>query len=308
MLLTPEVVRRAIEVAFPTLTVGRCAPLGEGWDSAAWIVDGALIFRFPKRAAVAQALEREIALLPELAPTLPVPIPHFRHVARRGAPTDPAFPFVGYPTLPGIFLDAAPGLLDPSGPLLAQLADFLRALHRFPRERAVATGLPDRTWADWVAHWEWFAARTMTDVDATEHFTPGTRAWVAGVREGLLAELRRASRPVAPLHHDLALEHILASPDGGRLTGVIDWGDLAIGDPALDFVGVAHACPAATLDVLLAAYGPTDEGFRRRIAWYGRMEPFHLLHYGLEIGDRAIVAEAVGMIEVMAGGERSAGG
>lgn len=295
MPLTPEAVRGAIEAAFPALTVERCRSLGAGWDSAAWLVNGALLFRFPQRPAVARALAREIALLPALAPTLPVAIPRFTYVAARGAPTDLAFPFVGYPLLTGVFLDTVPGLLHETSPLLPQLAAFLRALHHFPRARAVAAGLPAVDWAAWVAHWERFAARLILDEAA--RFTPATRTRLVAFHDALLAELRRAECPLALLHHDLALEHLLVTPDGARLTGVIDWGDSALGDPALDFVGIAGACNAATLDRLLAAYGPVDDGFRRRIAWYGRLAPFHLLGYGLEIADAAIVAEAVGRIE-----------
>lgn len=298
--LTPAAIRAAIGAAFPALSVATCAPLGEGWDSAAWLIDGRLVFRFPKRAAVARALAVEIALLPDLAAALPVPVPRFDYVARHGALTDPAFPFVGYTALQGVFLDRAPEFLSPDSPLIADLAAALRALHAFPRERAVAAGLPARDWAGWVAHWERFVARTLTDPEG--RLTPETRIWAAALGERLLAELRRAERPVAVLHHDLALEHLLVSADGSCLAGIIDWGDLALGDPALDFVGIARNCPVATLDALLAAYGSTDDRFRARIALYGAVIPFHLLGYGLELGDDAILAEAVAAIEVAAQG------
>ena len=96
---------------------------------------------------------------------------------------------------------------------------------------------------------------------------------------------------MALLHHDLATEHILADPAGGRITGVIDWGDVWIGDPAMDLAGFAHDCDAATLDALISAYGPVDDGFRRRAVWYGSLGPFHLLYFGLHINDPARVAE-----------------
>lgn len=285
-----EAVRRAIGAAFPDLVVADCRYLAEGWDSSAWEVNGGLIFRFPKRAEVADWLRREIALLPELAGALPVAVPRFTHIARSGAPTDPALPFVGYPKLPGVFLDAAPGLLHPASPLVPQLAAFLRALHAFPLDRARACGATGGPWSAWAAYWRDFAARAMRDDDPA--FDPPTRAWVARCRDAFLAEIARAERPVALTHHDLALEHILADPGGARLTGVIDWGDAAIGDPALDFAGFARACDPATLDALLAAHGPVDDGFRRRARWYADLEPFHLRYFGLHLGDAARIAEA----------------
>jgi aminoglycoside 2''-phosphotransferase len=283
-------VRRAIEHAFPALQVAECRYLAEGWDSSAWEVNGALIFRFPKRPEVADWLRREIRLLPTLAEALPVPIPHFTHLAIAGAPDDPTLPFVGYPRLEGIFLDQAPGLLHSASPLIPQLADFLRSLHTFPLDRALACGVAPGSWSPWLDHWHAFAARAMRDDDPA--LDPLARAWVAATRDAFLAELARAARPVALLHHDLATEHILADPTGQRLTGVIDWGDVWIGDPAIDFAGFAHACDDATLDALLTAYGPVDGGFRSRAIWYSRLGPFHLLHFGLHLADPARIAEA----------------
>ena len=284
-----DTVRRAIEAAFPDLRVAACRYLSEGLDSSVWEVNDLLVFRFPKRAEVGEWLRREISLLPALAEALPVPIPRFSHIALAGAPTDPALPFVGYTRLDGVFLDRAPELLHTASPLVPQLADFLRALHAFPLDRAVACGVPLGSWAAWVAHWHSFAARAMRPDDPAHD--AATSAWVAATRDTFLAELDAAECPVALLHHDLATEHILATPTGDRISGVIDWGDVWIGDPAMDFAGFAASYDAATLDALLRAYGPVDVGFRRRANWYARLGPFHLLYFGLHIGDPARIAE-----------------
>ena len=49
--------------------------LAEGWDNTVWLVDESWVFRFPRRAAAVAGVEREIAVLPRLAPFLPLPIP-----------------------------------------------------------------------------------------------------------------------------------------------------------------------------------------------------------------------------------------
>ena len=281
-------VRRAIETAFPDLRVATCRYLSEGWDSSVWEVNDSLVFRFPKRAEVGAWLRREIGLLPALAEVLPVPIPRFSHIALAGAPTDPTLPFVGYTRLDGVFLDRAPQFLHPDASLVPQLADFLRALHAFPLDRALACGVHPGSWAAWVSHWHAFAARSMRPDDPAHD--RATSAWVAAMRDAFLAELDAAERPVALLHHDLATEHILATPAGDRISGVIDWGDVWIGDPAMDFAGFAASRDAATLDALLRAYDPVDAGFRRRAEWYARLGPFHLLYFGLHIGDPARIA------------------
>jgi aminoglycoside phosphotransferase (APT) family kinase protein len=51
---------------------------------------------------------------------------------------------------------------------------------------------------------------------------------------------RHALLPFAPtlIHRDLWLHHLLCDPEQGTLSGVIDWGEVAIGDPALDYMGL----------------------------------------------------------------------
>ena len=291
-------VRRALAIAFPALRVERCALLGEGWDSQAWEVNGALVFRFPKRPIVADWLRREIALLPALAPALPAPIPGFTHVAARGSPFAPALPFVGYPMLRGVFLHEVPERLAPGAPLVGHLAAFLGALHAFPVARAVACGLPADSWASWVAEWRTFAAQVLDDGPGA--LDAASRAWAAATLRDFLAELTLAERPVAPIHRDLNLEHILIDPAGERITGVIDWGDVTLGDPALDFAGVAAACPPATLDALLAAYPrPVDGRFRERAVWYARLAPFHLYTFGRTIADPATIRAGLAAIRAV---------
>ncbi len=52
------------------------------------------MFRFPRRSGVEEALELEIAVLPALAPMLPVNVPRFEFVARNPL-------FVGYRLIRG---------------------------------------------------------------------------------------------------------------------------------------------------------------------------------------------------------------
>ena len=53
----------------------RLRKLAEGWDNSVWVVDERYAFRFPQREVAIPGLEREIAVLPKLAPQLPLPVP-----------------------------------------------------------------------------------------------------------------------------------------------------------------------------------------------------------------------------------------
>ncbi len=111
-------------------------------------------------------------------------------------------------------------------------------------------------WSAW--HDEW-AERMARCLDHPAAFLDATRrARFAVLRAVFLAELDREDHPLALIHHDLAPEHILVTPDGTRIAGVIDWGDLALGDPALDFAGFASTEHNPRLRTLLAACGAVD--------------------------------------------------
>ena len=69
------------------------------------------------------------------------------------------------------------------------------------------------------------------------------------------------------IHGDLGAEHVFV--DAGRITGVIDWGDAAIGDPGLD-----HGR-------LLRDFGPIGRG-GERARLYAVCTALEDLEYGLE--------------------------
>ena len=296
--------REAIRAAFPDLRVETCAWLAEGWDSVACEVNGALVFRFPKRPEVAAILERELCLTRQLLPELPAPLPDVLYVAPRGGLAD--LPFAGYPKLGGVGLDALPHALHEASPLAPQLAAFLSGLHQFPLARVVECGFSAAAWSDWVDHWLAFRARFKADeaalLDPTERAAAG-RLW-----DDFIAELTRTERRVALIHGDLALEHILVSPAGDALTGVIDWGDATIGDPALDFAAfVAHAGRGFVAAMLTRYEPPPDDGLLRRADWYGRIGPFHELRFGVETGQPEHVERGLAGIRRLAGGNAECG-
>ena len=73
-----------IMAAVPRLQIHPTRLVTEGFDSDAVIVNGAWVFRFPRRADAAAQLAVEQALLPALAIRVPIAIPHFKIVVGAG--------------------------------------------------------------------------------------------------------------------------------------------------------------------------------------------------------------------------------
>jgi aminoglycoside phosphotransferase (APT) family kinase protein len=123
--------RRLLGSQLPELELRSLHHLADGWDNTVWVANGELAFRFPRRAIAVPLLEREIELLPRLAPLLPLPIPVPTHIGR----VSDAFPwpFFGAQLVPGreladVDVDAVK--------LGTQLGGFLRALHDVELELA----------------------------------------------------------------------------------------------------------------------------------------------------------------------------
>jgi aminoglycoside phosphotransferase (APT) family kinase protein len=215
----------------------------EGYDFEVAIVDDEWVFRFPRRSGVEEPLQVEIELLPAIAPALPVDVPSFEHVSR-----DPLF--VGYRLIHGT-------------PLVDEDADgvraFLEALHALdPSELPV-----DRS--DWVEAYRAQCAEFERLVfPILDKDTRATATRLFSDAETL------ADFEPALVHADLGPAHLLVRD--GRLAGVIDWGDVRVGDPALDYSWLLNG-PFADWDV--------DPDLRRRARFYHRLGPWFEAHYGL---------------------------
>jgi aminoglycoside phosphotransferase (APT) family kinase protein len=247
-----ELVGALIAAQFPELAGAGLEPIGEGWDNSVWLVDGRWAFRFPRRAIARAGIEREIAVLPRLAPllALPIPVPVFVGRPADGYP----FPFFGCELIPGEEAALA-GLDDDARRRLAgELGAFLRALHAGEvAERVDPHGeLP----VDPNGRANMSRRVTMT------------REWLAeGERLGLWSPPRRieewfeAACELPPAtgsalaHGDLHGRHLLV--DGrGAAAGVIDWGDVCRADPAIDLSLYWSLLPVDARRGFLDAYGP----------------------------------------------------
>ena len=227
-------------------------PFGAGWDNVAFLADGSVVFRFPRRRIVTKLLEREIALLPQIAGALPLRISAPTYV---GVAT-PQFPwtFAGYPVVEGTTV-ASLGLSDSERSRLAEpLGGFLRALHAIDPAPLVALGLPPdeigRLDADKFLRVEKrLPSLTTAGVDDAQPLVD----WLASHLPVAIAPERRTL-----VHGDLYAPHVVL--DNALLpAGVIDWGDVHLGDPALD-IAVAHLLlPASAHPAFRAAYGEIDE-------------------------------------------------
>jgi aminoglycoside phosphotransferase (APT) family kinase protein len=258
------IVTRVSEVLarhLPQWAGGRIEPLGAGLEHTAYVVDGALVVRFGE-AGSAETEARVLEAVAGLAGEIPVPRPVLA-----------AGDCLAYPRLAGT------PLIDLPPPYPAHVAVALR-------------GLLDRLHAAPV---EAMASLVGTDADAIAQWQEEAAELYPAVEPRVPAELRRrveaflaAPPPDAPgalvfSHNDLGSEHVLVDPATWAITGVIDWSDAAITDPAYD-----HGLLWRDLGVL-----PSDPALRERAVFYARCALLEDLAYGLDAGRERYATRAL---------------
>ncbi|MEU7825114.1 phosphotransferase [Catellatospora sp. NPDC049133] len=289
---TPEHEVDAAEAAtliaeqFPALRGAPVTPLATGWDNTVHLVGGEWVFRFPRRAVALRLLAHETAVLPLLAGGLPLQVPDPELI---GVPSDGfPWPFWGARLVPGIEL-ADSGLPDERRTRAAtDLGVFLRALHDPALAAHVRVRMPDESGPPDEAGSPGGTAATDASCaasgpegvpvvlphDPMRRGDPGVRGpqareWLARlVAAGLwqpdpaVFGLLDEAEPLGPgagdpvlVHGDLHQRHLLLGGDG-RATGVIDWGDVCLADPAVDLSLAYSGFIGPARDALLDAYGP----------------------------------------------------
>jgi aminoglycoside phosphotransferase (APT) family kinase protein len=229
--LTAEQIRSLLRGQHPDLAERSLTLGARGWDNQLWRLGEDLAVRLPWHTDAADdLLLKEHACLPVLAPLLPLPVPVPQ---RLGHPTEQyPHPWIITTWVPGSPADRAP--VHSGGRSAIALAQFLTALHQTaPVEAPDGRGRGGNL------------TQIAASVESQLETLPALVTSSAGGIQNAVVELDTfraiwADAFAAPLwegprlwlHGDLHPANVLTSD--GDLCGVVDFGDLCAGDPALD--------------------------------------------------------------------------
>ncbi|HEX5136996.1 MAG TPA: aminoglycoside phosphotransferase family protein [Planctomycetota bacterium] len=226
-----------------------------GTDHALFRLGGDMVVRMPRLPSAAAQVAKEQAWLPRLSPHLPLAIP---------VPLAMGGPGEGYPCGWSVccWIDGEVATLDriadPQG-MAADLARFLLALRAIdPTGGPWAGDDPARRGAP-LATRDGSARQAISDLRGTIDEAAATAAWNAA--------LEVPPWPGAPVwvHGDLLPLNLLAR--GGRLVAVLDFGLLAVGDPASDVMAAWTCLPPGARDVFRSVLGCDDATWARGRGW-----------------------------------------
>jgi aminoglycoside phosphotransferase (APT) family kinase protein len=282
-------VRRVLGAHLPGRRVGSVMPLGGGLDNVTFEVDGELVVRFA-RDPDPERLDREARLLAAVARVSPLPVPE-------PVLAVPDLGCLAYPKLRGTplldLLDLPDRLDRPGGQRAASIAEalggFLAALHGIPSARVA--GLVD---VDDTPLAEWWQEAAATYPAVAPHLPPEHRPPVEAFLDAAPPDDARDAAVFT--HHDLGIEHVLVDPVTWTVTGIVDWSDAAITDPAHDFGLLLRDLGPEALDAALDAHGTAAHDratLRDRATFHARCGLLEDLDHGLRTGGRAYVDKSL---------------
>jgi aminoglycoside 2''-phosphotransferase len=216
---------------FPEIKFSKSKIIRHGFDNDVVILDDKLVFRFPRPDYQAR-FKSELTLLRRLRGQFHLKIPDYNYVPKNDV-------FGGYEIINGQPLSKTLFNRLPQKTkmvLAAQLGQFLTDLHSVKLAEVKAAGFSNEAQNQWWAQekcekdYQKFKATVLPKLEVS------IGKWVSSKYEAYLA-LAPRQRAVA-IHSDLGVDHILYSKPAHKIDGIIDFTDLEIGDPAMDFVGL----------------------------------------------------------------------
>ncbi len=245
--LGEELVRRLLVEQFPEwsgLPLRRVRP--DGTVNATFRLGDELAVRLPRRQGLTEAGSTELEWLPKLAPHLPVEIPV---PVAQGRPSDdyPWFweihTWVEGEAVPVEEIDAIQAARD-----LAALVGALQQID--PTGAPPGRGIPLAERAEQMTWW----------FDRFEGDPRARTEW-----ERIVATVPPWDGPPVWHHGDLDVRNWLVR--NGRISGVIDWGSMGVGDPACDVMVAWKLRSSAARDAFREALPTEDATWERARGW-----------------------------------------
>ncbi|WGG44690.1 aminoglycoside phosphotransferase family protein [Rossellomorea sp. DA94] len=260
----------------PNLQIDEVKTQINGWDNDILILNNEVVYRFPKSKGVAAKVKDEVALISQLLLESPlVQIPRYESVYLDGE-----FLGVKYDYLDGESLTDSE-VINFIKPQNAEIiGDFLTKLHSIDLSKFKGTKIvPIHT----KEYWEDLYSSVETIV--FPYLKQSQKKEINHLFKHFFSNsiFSSTSKKVL-IHGDLTIANILFQKDKGLVSGIIDFTDAQVGDPAFDFAGLYWSLGPDFTSEVLSYYQVKDKEsiFNRVQSFYGLQPIFHNLLYAIK--------------------------
>jgi aminoglycoside phosphotransferase (APT) family kinase protein len=250
-----------------------------GTDNALYRLGDAMVARLPRIPQAASALDKECDWLPKLAPLLPLPVP---------VPLAKGMPADGYPWEWAVYrwLEGETAIVEPVKDLdqaASDLVQFVSALQRVDSADGPPPGKHNGFRGEPLAARDEAVRISIAALGDEIDAGAVTAVWEAALRAPVW------QRPPVWIHGDLDARNLLVVE--GRISAVIDFGCLGVGDPACDVMVAWKVLTADTRDRFRAALEIDEATWVRSRGWALSQALGALSYYTLET-NAVLVREA----------------
>jgi aminoglycoside phosphotransferase (APT) family kinase protein len=273
-------VRRLVAGQLPQWAALPIEPVSSaGTDNALYRLGDDMVLRLPRRERTSATLEKERRWLPRLAPFLPLAVP---------APLAEGMPAAGYPFKWSVYrwLEGENATVQRVADLsrtATDLAQFIAALQQIDPTGGPSPGAHNFFRGEPLAARDAATRTAIVSLRAAIDLGAVTAAWEAALRSS------EWEQPPVWIHGDLDSRNLLVQE--GRLSAVIDWGGLGVGDPACDVMVAWKVLSVDTRDSFRAALSVDESTWARARGWALSQALVALSYYTLET-NAGLVREA----------------
>jgi aminoglycoside phosphotransferase (APT) family kinase protein len=225
-----------------------------GWDNKTFHLGDFMLIRMPSASTYALQVEKEQKWLPKLAPMLPLPIP---------IPLAIGHPAYGYPWKWSVYQwlegdTAASGYIADLCDFATSLGQFLLSLHNIDTKDGPLAGLHSFYRGGSLTHYDSETRQAINVLRARIDVQAATEIW-----EKALSTTWK--NPPVWVHGDISAGNLLVK--NGQLSGVIDFGQLAVGDPSCDLAIAWTLFNGKSREVFRQTLSLDSETWARGRAW-----------------------------------------
>ncbi|WRP05551.1 aminoglycoside phosphotransferase family protein [Rossellomorea aquimaris] len=268
-----------IREMYPELTIDHSEVIDLGQNNDVLIVNDTLVFRFPKYVEGIKKLIKETKVLEQIKGklSLSTPYPQYRSME----PNEVGKVFTGYTRIEGtpLWSDMMKNIHNEER-IASQLVQFLRELHSQPVD---SLGIEKKSSED--------VRNSIVDLYGEfkdklfPYMNETSKAEIDHNFGSFLSNKELLSFNTVLTHGDFGASNILWGSKREEVTGIIDFGETEIGDPAYDFAGLLASYGQPFVKRCLSMY-PDGEKIFERMTFYQSTFALQEALHGIEKDDR----------------------